>query len=226
MEKNRQPFIPLRLDPPSDGYAHMEADRELLEQATKGLAAGRVYTWQGPWVSLGRFQKPEKDLLPSCEVPWVPRPTGGRAVLHGHDITVALALPLILLAQSPEELPKLSRSVKLVYRNVIHPLVESLRECGIRATLAEKILPTHKSPRSADCFAHISPNDIVEEQTCRKICGCALRLTDQAVLLQASIPVTPPLVNPRSVFLSPATYFFSSLELSCFHRSLKHRLGY
>ena len=72
----------------------MARDAELLERAERGESAARVYSWDGAWVSLGRFQRPEKALLRSEEIDWVMRPTGGKAVLHGHDVTVGIALPL------------------------------------------------------------------------------------------------------------------------------------
>lgn len=170
----------------------MRLDEELL--VTGGL---RVYTWDGPWVSLGRFQSPERDLLPGCTVPYVMRPTGGRAVLHGHDLTVSIGLIDAELAGS--------RSVKRAYRRIIQPILDAFRAAGVDACLGEDVRAVSQNPRSTDCFAHVSANDVIERQTRRKICGCALRLTDVAVLAQCSIPLGPPLVNLASVFLAPAT---------------------
>ena len=55
--------------------------------------------------------------------------------------------------------------------------------------------------RSGDCFAFASPNDVVEATTGAKLCGCALRLTYSAVLVQASIPVLMPDIDPASVIV-------------------------
>jgi lipoate-protein ligase A len=64
----------------------MAADSLLLDQAT--LPTLRLYQWDGPWLSLGYSQKPLQ-----AEIPCVRRPSGGRAVLHHHEITYAIILP-------------------------------------------------------------------------------------------------------------------------------------
>lgn len=195
-----------------DGPFNMSEDARLLWHADEGRAGWRVYGWDGPWVSLGCYQDASKDLLDPELVPWVMRPTGGKAVLHGHDLTVGLALPLSLLSEvSRIEVEKLARSLRTVYRFAIAPIVEVLRECGQPAVLGETYSTNEKRQtknengmRLSDCFAVTSPNDIVHEQTGMKVCGCALKLTQKAVLVQASIPAGPPLVDPHRVFARPS----------------------
>jgi lipoate-protein ligase A len=175
----------------------MARDRALLEEVTRdGGLRFRVYRWSEPWVSLGLFQNPERDLLPQNPIPWVMRPTGGKAVLHGHDVTVGLALSLDRLGDPRQ----LERQIKVVYRAVVQPLVAALTTSGLPAKLAEETRFAGKGPRTADCFAHVSPNDIVDPSTGRKVCGCALKVTDRAVLVQASIPNGNPLLDPQRVF--------------------------
>jgi lipoate-protein ligase A len=103
------------------------------------------------------------------------------------------------------------------------PLIEALRACGLPAQLAEKTPFVKDRGKTADCFAHIAPNDIVDERIGLKVCGCALRLTSTAVLVQASIPNGKPLVDPRKVFAQPsllasgtwdATEFATQLEMA------------
>ena len=247
-----------------DGHTNMGRDAALLASAEKGRDGCRVYSWDGPWISLGMMQVAERDLLPTNPVPWVMRPTGGKAVLHGHDVTVGLAVPLAAMVRHSESVERLSRSVRTVYRRIAAPLVVALQGCGLPARLAEetrfvgeagrqsdpdpgdgtaasrlrepsdhphltspvkgegfRTLPMRQvlkgegsrsfatrqisrgTGRTADCFAHVSPNDIVHEVSGQKVCGCALRLTSSAVLVQASIPNGPPLVDPRLVFAAP-----------------------
>ena len=146
-------------------------------------------------------------------VPWVIRPTGGKAVLHGHDVTVGLALPLTLLSEaSGIEEEKLSRSLRTVYRLAIAPIVDALRKCGQPAVLGEDLRTNDKRQTTndtrakvSDCFAVVSPNDVVHEKTGMKVCGCALKLTQRAVLVQASIPAAAPLIDPFRVFAKPST---------------------
>lgn len=180
-----------------DGVTNMERDRRLLAEAELGLLGVRVYRWDEAWVSLGVFQQAERDLLPNCRVPTALRPTGGKAVLHGHDETIGLAIPLSILGAD-------GRSLKTVYRAVIGPIVIALRSCGVPAALAENTAFVRGAGKTADCFAHISPNDVVDERTGLKVCGCALKLTQNAVLVQASLPNGLPLVDPQRVFARPS----------------------
>ncbi len=175
----------------------MARDAALLVAAENGVAGARVYRWSEPTVSLGMFQKAERDLLQPTRIPWVMRPTGGKAVLHGHDETVGIAVPTACLGVD-------SRSVREVYRAVIQPLLEAVQACGLEAELGERTKFSGRGGRTADCFAHVSANDIVNPSTGLKVCGCALRLTDRAVLVQASIPNGRPLVDPQTVFAQPA----------------------
>lgn len=187
-----------------DGPTNMARDAALLRLAEEGQGSCRVYSWNGAWISLGNMQKADRDLLPTNPVPWVMRPTGGKAVLHGHDVTVGLAVPLAQIARSGVSVEQLSRSVKTVYRWVAGPIVEALNDCGVRAKLAEETVFVKSAGKTADCFAHIAPNDIVDERLGIKVCGCALRLTSSAVLVQASIPNGQPLVDPRLIFAQPS----------------------
>lgn len=187
--------VSVRTDPAADGFSNMARDIALFAGAEGGRPGCRLYSWDGPWVSLGRFQRPEDALVDLERTRWVMRPTGGKAVLHGHDLTVGLALPLASIGDQG----RLSRSIKTVYTLVAQPIVQSLRGCGLPAILAAETPFANRGRRVADCFAHVSPNDIVDERTGLKVCGCALQLSRSAVLVQASIPAGQPLVEPASV---------------------------
>ena len=168
----------------ADGPTNMALDAALLEAAERGERGWRAYLWDGPWVSLGRFQTPERAVEPGWDR-WCVRPTGGRAVLHGHDLTFAYALPVEGDA----------RNVKALYRRLIAPLVEALNVCGLECRLAETTRYVGRGRESAECFAFRSPNDVVHLETGAKVCGCALRVTERGALLQASVPAGPPLVE-------------------------------
>ena len=180
----------MRIDPPADGHTNMRVDLELFQAAENGDFHLRFYSWDGPWVTLGRFQNPERDLLDPELVPWVMRPTGGKAVLHGHDLTVTLACPHAGL------------SVREVYRSMIKPLVEGMRLAGQPAALGEET-PFVGKGMTADCFRHAAANDVVDPSTGRKLVGCALKVTRTAALAQCSIPLSLPLVDPASVYREP-----------------------
>jgi lipoate-protein ligase A len=172
----------MRLDPPADGPTNMALDEAML---LEGSLAARLYEWEGIWVSLGRFQRADLDVVEG--VRWVRRPTGGRAVLHGHDWTVAIVFPLELLG--------VDGRLKAVYAAMARPLIAALRGCGVKAMLGEDSGSVNRGLKVADCFAHVAPNDIVDEEG-NKVCGCALKLTQTHVLVQASVPKREPLVDP------------------------------
>ena len=170
----------------------MAKDFALIALVAKHEVAARVYSWNEPWITLGKFQNPLTDLLSNCPVPHVMRPTGGRAVLHGHDITIGLAISLSTIAESAEDVALLSRSVRRVYKIAVAPIISALESCGVDAVLGEEVVGPSKGAKSADCFAHISANDVVDRATLHKVCGVAMLLTKEAVLVQASIPVKEP----------------------------------
>lgn len=176
-------------DGAEDGETNMAKDAALAGSHP----VVRIYEWSSPWVTLGRYQDAETSLLPGCTVPWTRRPTGGKAVLHGHDLTVSVFLPVV-----PGEM-----TVKRAYRRVIHPIVAALRAVGVRAALGEQTSFLTRGLRTADCFRHVSPNDVVDPATGRKLAGCALRLDSAGVLAQCSIPIREPLVAPEEVFSEP-----------------------
>ena len=185
-----------------DGPTNMARDRALIPALSEHDAVGRIYGWNGAWISLGAFQRVEREILSGCGVPMVRRPTGGKAVLHGHDVTLGLAARLDwLLPDVPAGLR--DRAVKRAYRALAIPIVAALRDCGLNASLAEETPFARGTGRTGDCFAHVSPNDIVNSDTGIKVCGCALSLAGGAVLLQASIPFGEPLVDFASVFPNP-----------------------
>ncbi len=193
-------MIQVACDPKADGPTNMAKDALLLSGAEEGRIGARVYFWDGPWVSLGRSQNPERDLLPGNAVPYVARPTGGQAVLHGHDATIGLAIPTgLILGTEP-------KSVKAAYRGATRPILKALNACGLNVALAADTEWIKERRGLPDCFAATSEMDIVDTATGLKICGCAMRRKREAVLLQASIPMGQPLVDPETVFSNASSY--------------------
>ncbi len=194
----------------------MARDLELLSAAEQGVPGCRVYTWDGLWVSLGRFQSAERALVDAASIRWVSRPTGGKAVIHGHDVTVALAFPIE---------PRAARGLKAAYRLVAAPLIQALRHSGVEVGLAEDLIEPVRNAPTADCFAHSSACDIVHPTTHRKVCGCALKLTESAVLAQASIPNGRPLSDPRLVIRDATSEPSENWDASSFADNLGHALS-
>ena len=86
----------LRVIPPihASGRVQMAIDHWLLTQHLQGKQPPslRFYTWEQPTISLGYHQKAYPEHWDHLPVEIVRRPTGGRAVLHGGDLTYMVVL--------------------------------------------------------------------------------------------------------------------------------------
>jgi lipoate-protein ligase A len=197
--------VQVTYEPQQGGLTNMARDRMLVAALKNHPWAARIYDWDRPWATLGRFQTPEKDLQPLTRIPWAIRPTGGRGVLHGHDVTIGLAVRLSELERiSGISQSLLSRSTTRVYRLITKPIIESLQAAGIPAILGEELKKSSPESRSPDCFRVTSALDIAHGQLGYKLCGIALHLGQDAVLLQGSLPARMPDFNPEEVFAGSA----------------------
>lgn len=159
----------------------MAVDEGILATAQREERATlRLYRWRGPWLSLGYPQRVPADRLARCAqegVRWVRRPTGGRAVLHGQDLTYALAAPASWLP------PSLEGS----YRLVSEAILAALGQVGIRAARAAG--RSGRGGLAFDCFARPAPEEICIGR--RKLVGSAQRRGGAAVLQHGSIRLRP-----------------------------------
>jgi lipoate-protein ligase A len=149
----------------------MAADVALLDAVVAGgPPVLRLYRWRPPALSLGHFQ-PERDVdHAACArhgVEVVRRPTGGRALLHGADLTYAVVLP---------EPTGAGRSVSAVYATVAAGLIAGLARLGVDAEIGR-----HRGPGGAVCMATPQGADLRVGQ--RKLCGSA-QVRRQGVVLQ------------------------------------------
>ena len=153
----------------------MVADLELLDDVLRGGASVlRLYTWTGPALSLGRFQADDDVDLDACTrrgVEVVRRPTGGRALLHGGDLTYAVAMR-----------PRAGHSagVTVVYEWIASGLIGGLAQIGVTAVVAR-----HDGPAGPACFAGQQGADLRVGD--RKLCGSAQVWRDDCVLQHGSI---------------------------------------
>lgn len=188
------------VDPERSAATQMARDHELFERALRGESCARIYEWDQVWVTLGRFQAPNEVFVDPTFSSWTQRETGGGAVLHGHDLTVGVAIPLT--AQT---------GVRDVYRQLVRPIVVALQECGVDAALGEDAGFAERA-QGAYCFLGKSQNDIVSISSSKKLCGCALRVTRQAALLQASIPVRVPKAPAAEIILGASEDAWIEIE--------------
>jgi lipoate-protein ligase A len=84
------------LDEPAEGHANMAADEVLAGEAVRqNRPLVRFYRWSQMTVSLGAFQPiATAEAEPAiASLPLVRRPSGGGAIVHGSDLTYAVAVP-------------------------------------------------------------------------------------------------------------------------------------
>src|SRR5438874_167311 len=78
---------------------NMAADEAILDAVGLSIAPPtlRLYRWESPALSVGRFQDIEKDIdraaCKALNLEIVRRPTGGRGILHGGDLTCSVVIP-------------------------------------------------------------------------------------------------------------------------------------
>jgi lipoate-protein ligase A len=184
--------------------ATMAGDIALLEAFQRGEIPPtlRVYQWASPALTYGVNQQLPPRLVDACNalgIPMLRRPTGGKAVLHGHDLTVAL----VFRAADCEPFP-CRPYPRQVYQFLAPALIEAFAQVGVPAVQGSAPAP---DPRSADdggdCFATPAIADIVHAEAGVKLMGCALLVRGACVLMQASIPLRPPAVPVERLFGHP-----------------------
>jgi lipoyl(octanoyl) transferase len=153
----------------SSAALNMAKDEALLEAVSEGLSLPvlRFYGWQPPGLSLGYFQRTAQaanlDACKALQVDIVRRPTGGRAILHEHEVTYCVVMPFASGAEG---------SVLNTYKKINYALMRGLISLGVKARLIPKSPKT--APAAAKSFACFSSPSWYEVQTGgKKILGSA-----------------------------------------------------
>ncbi len=184
------------LDSARPGAENMDIDRRLLEIAERRQCAFvRVYRWNEATLSLGHFQShiDRNEHPPSSRLPSVLRASGGGAIVHHHEWTYSVAIPV--------GKNKIGAATE-IYDLVHDSLVEGLNKCGWvvskwskacdanPSNLAAEVVgcaaqtnPTTKSPFL--CFQRRSCGDLVCGDY--KVVGSAQRRLGTSVLQHGSI---------------------------------------
>jgi lipoate-protein ligase A len=163
------------LDAGIDAAGQMTADVALLQSVAAGAPPVlRLYRWDPPALSLGRFQPDDDVDREACMrlgVDVVRRPTGGRGLLHGADLTYAVAMP---------RPPGAAGRVDAVYELLARGLIAGLAGVGVDAAVAR-----HDGPSGPACFAGQQGADL--RVGTLKLCGSAQVRSGGAVLQHGSI---------------------------------------
>ncbi len=166
------------VSPPLSGAANMAWDQALMARARRtGQAVLRVYAWHAPTLSLGRHQTArgayDLDLAERLGVRFVRRPTGGRALLHHHEVTYSVTAP-----------DAFDPSLRGAYARINALLLDALAALGVNARLAAVHTRT-PSPGLSPCFDEPSAGEIVVNG--RKLVGSAQWRHEGALLQHGSI---------------------------------------
>jgi lipoate-protein ligase A len=127
----------------------------------------RFFGWQPPAVSLGYFQKTAREIDPeACRregIDIVRRPTGGKAVLHEHELTYSLVAGI--------NHPLFTGDILETYRVISACIVEALKRIGLSPEMVCDGRSAAGTLLEAYCFAAPSKYEILVGG--RKICGSA-----------------------------------------------------
>ncbi|MFJ5789218.1 biotin/lipoate A/B protein ligase family protein [Lysinibacillus sp. NPDC097162] len=162
---------------------NMALDEALLDWHSEGLIPPviRFYEWEPATLSIGYFQQAKRDInleaLREQGIGFVRRPTGGRAVLHEHELTYSVIVT--------ESYPNMPESVTEAYRVLSEGILQGFHNLGMDAYFSvpdtEEKKADLKQPKSAVCFDAPSWYELVVEG--KKIAGSA-QTRQKGVILQ------------------------------------------
>jgi lipoate-protein ligase A len=172
------------VDEPGEGAFNMAVDETLFLFASEssGEATVRLYGFRSPTVSLGYRQNAQEAIdLGKCRelgVDCVKRPTGGRALLHQHELTYSVA--------SPFEGVFRGLGVRSIYDALNGALRSALAALGVPLDAVDSGGERDREPAlSVPCLAHPSRHEIASGG--RKLVASAQRRGRSAFLQHGSI---------------------------------------
>lgn len=148
-------------DEAADGAVNMASDEALALEAERSRAVlVRLYRWTRTTLSLGGFQpvRQARGHEALGRLPLVRRPSGGGAIIHGSDLTYAVAVP--------KEHPW-GRSAQALYDAFHGAFVAELEAQGIAARLHEGVVAGGLPPAGGSdaesflCFDRRAAGDVV-----------------------------------------------------------------
>jgi len=180
MEKTKWYYV--NSGPCTPSY-NMALDEALLDWHSEGLIPPvvRFYEWNPATLSIGYFQSVEKeidmDAVERLGLGFVRRPTGGRGVLHEHELTYSVIVS--------ESYPNMPATVTEAYRVISEGLLLGFQQIGLDAYFSipdtEEKRQELKKPKSGVCFDSPSWYELVVEG--KKVAGSA-QTRQKGVILQ------------------------------------------
>lgn len=164
------------------GSFQMAADQILFQRENHEMPILRLYTWNELTLSIGKNQPLNQDVnLEWClqhQIPVIRRSTGGKAVLHGNDLTYSIT--------ASNRDVRFSGGVVETYKTISQAFVLFFEKLGL-----QPIVQPHSSrKRIGDahvCFVMPSAYEILIAG--KKIIGSAQRQSTKAFLQHGTIPL-------------------------------------
>ena len=169
---------------PCSASYNMAVDEAIATAVRRGDAPAtlRVYGWDRPSVSLGSFQKITDvniDFCASNDIPIVRRPTGGRAIFHGDELTYSF---------SSANDGIFSKGLLDSYRRLSEALKSAFDAIGLSLAMKMERESARNLTRSPLCFESASYGELSFEGS--KVVGSAQKRWKDGLLQQGSIPFT------------------------------------
>lgn len=175
----------------------MALDEAISVSVRKGSSPPtlRLYGWQRPSVSIGSFQTIRDIDLLYCiknDLPVMRRPTGGRAILHGDELTYSF---------SSRNEGLFSGGLLDTYRQLGSALYLALAMLGTDITMRSERAEGKTLTRSPLCFKSTSYGEL----SCkgRKLVGSAQKRWKDGFLQQGSLPYVIDEGTTRTIFHIP-----------------------
>lgn len=173
----------LLIDAPQPGPVNMAVDEAILQavSAEDALPTLRLYAWAPMCLSLGYGQRHrDADTERLTERGWhlVRRPTGGRAILHGDELTYSVALPV--------DDPLAQGDVVESYRRISEALMFALKQLGMMPESEKHAKGNHDL--GPVCFEVPSHYEITVGG--RKLIGSAQVRRKLGILQHGTLPLT------------------------------------
>lgn len=165
----------------------MEIDRRLSSVSVPAARTVRFFTWRPNTISLGCNQDLRKRIdLELCSqdgIDAVRRPTGGRELLHGHDLCYSVVWP------TPDALTAIEAGD--IFARINDILISALRRLNVEASWQKS--SGRRGKVSGPCFALVDRGEISIDG--KKLMASAQRIFEKTVLQQGSMPLTAPVVD-------------------------------
>ncbi|RMG75025.1 MAG: lipoate--protein ligase family protein [Nitrospirae bacterium] len=179
-----------------DAYLNMAIDEAIAMMVLEGNSPPtlRFYGWKGRAVTLGAFQRLSEINREYCEksfIPLVRRPTGGRAILHGEDLTYSFSS-----LNSP---PFFSENLLKTYAYISQAFLKGFMKMGVDVEFKKRRERGRVLTGSSLCFQSVSYGEITLKG--KKLIGSAQKRWKRGFLQQGSLLLKTNADEMERVFL-------------------------